>query len=158
MKDNWSKNIDIEKFIDIVLDVYDAQLINAELIGELNNEPVWAVSLETLDDDYDVCAETYYFNAYGNVCLTKDSDFIQFGLSKHFKAMFEYIEQCNKGKLIDGKTYREAFKELHKELLEKHYAKKANEAKMQYVTYVNKKIRSNETVDNFFNNDNEILI
>ena len=149
MKERWSNNVDVQKIVDKIVEIFDGELISYQKRGMFNGEPVLEVVLKLTNDFAEEFIASYYFNVYGMIVTTKADEYVQLRNLKYCKPLFEIVEECNKGKIINGLTYREAFKQYHIKLRAENLQKKAEEAKLKYIKYINDKLRVGSEIDEF---------
>ncbi len=151
---NWSENIDFNRIIDIILESNsDSKFISAEVVGELNGEPVWEINFEQYNDHVgDVVICSRFINAYGFVNVRKDDSFYQIFPEKNtetLKPLVKYIATVNKGVEINGKTYLEAFKSLFKKEKTQMYDKEISKTQERMTSLINKKITLLQNINKF---------
>jgi len=143
-KEYWLKKVNTHKCFYIIEQSVGGRFVSAELVGELNGEPVWEIIIKSENDLCESKNEIYLFNAFGEVIMAKDESLIQlpFNMSSYFiKPLIKYISEETQGVEINDRTYWEAFAEVHEKARIQKLDRKIDQLEIEHARVINKKIR-----------------
>jgi len=154
-KQNWSMNIPAEEFFKLTEKTFGMELLSAQVKDYLNDEPVWELEFQDVNDYNEFLRDTIYINAYGIVDMRKDGSLYQVSMSEkrfeELKPIISFIKKCNNGVKINEKTYIESFKELHNGMKAEYLSERIDELRRKEVDLINRKIRLKENMDTMLN-------
>ena len=130
-KETWFDTFDPQ----VALDAMKTQFPNEMKFGEFlfhdskNNLGQNVVIIKT----YNGILKNFYFNQFGyigynNMGMNNHAD--MFSDVRYTKAWFEIMSALNKGRLIEGKTYEDAFLDYHKSIIEDEYESRMEQSRI----------------------------
>lgn len=166
MKEDWLDNVteeDLKKFFENSSILRSLGMLeDIEIIVEKDGKTFCEFYYCSFDRDNEILHHLTEYDAWGEVCQTSfsnydSSEYPPFVITKDLIDWQLMVRKANEGRLIDGKTYDEAFLEHYQALNDEYFNPIINEKQEELVSYINDKIRKNHKLRTIVENNQKYL-
>ena len=145
----WSEYVELKDIAKVVGEIVEADSVTEpSIIGMLNGEPVFEVNARVWGD-IDNLFTSIWVNAYGFVDRRKDDELYQLPYNKECVKLIKLFKDATSGIKIEGRTYVEAFKEVHYNSKKNMIDEEVDKLERKRAKLINDGIRISGKIDEF---------